>query len=98
MRYFQNIVFMSEKRDAKSWQRLLARFVSVPFNRLKNLSAAVNATRSATRILLRGRRPEPKVKFFFAQNLSSLSPVPNKLMLLKRIKEGVWRAEPLAAG
>ena len=35
-----------------------------PYNRLKNLSAAVNAIRSATRVLLRERGLEPKVNVF----------------------------------
>ena len=42
MRYFKNFVFMFEKSDVRN-------------NRAKNLFAAVNATRSATRILLRGK-------------------------------------------
>ena len=50
---------MFEKRDVKVRQRLLARFVCGLFNRLKNLSAAVNATR----ILLRMDELEPKVFF-----------------------------------
>ena len=51
---------MSEKRDAKGRQRFLARFVCRPKNRLKNLSAAVNATRSASRILQTERELEQK--------------------------------------
>ena len=47
MRYFNNFVFMSEKQDVYVfWQRFLARFVSGPYNCLKNLSAAVNAASS----------------------------------------------------
>ena len=42
---------MFEKRDVKDRLRFLARFVPGPYSRLKNLSAAVNATRSATSIL-----------------------------------------------
>ena len=58
--------------------------LSTAYNRLKNLSAAVSATRSAIRILLRGRGLEPKVKSF-APKLSKLGPVSNKLMQLMRI-------------
>ena len=43
---------------------LLVRFVCNPYNRLKNLSAAVNATRNSTRILIRGRGLQPKLNFF----------------------------------
>ena len=43
----------------------------------------MNATRSATRILLRRRGLEPKLKFF-AQKLSNLGSVSNKLMQLMR--------------
>ena len=75
---------MSGKRDAYGRQRFLARFQCRPKTRLKNLSVAVNATRSATRILLRERELEPKVKFF-ALRLSNLGPVLNKLMQLHRI-------------
>ena len=89
MLYLKSFVFMSEKRDVQGRQRFLARFVSGPYNRLKNLSAAVNATRSATRILLRGRGLEPKPNFV-AQKWSSLGPMLNKLMLLKRVTEGAW--------
>ena len=52
MRYSNNFVFMSEKRDVLGRQPFLNRFVSGPYNRLKNLTAAVNATNSATRILI----------------------------------------------
>ena len=72
MRYFNNFELMSEKRDVQGRQRFVARFVSGPHNRLKTLSAAVKATRSAIRILLRGSRVlEPNVNFS-AQNLSNL--------------------------
>ena len=64
MRYFNNFVFMSEKTNALGRQRFLARFACGPKNRLKNLSAAVNAARSATRILRSGREIEPKVNSF----------------------------------
>ena len=53
------------------------------------MSAAVSATRSTNRIILRGRGLEPKV-VFFAQKLCNLGPVLNKLMELKRITEGAW--------
>ena len=56
--------------------------------------AGVNATRSATRILLREKGREPK-EMFFAQKLSNLGPVLNKPLLFKRVTEG---AEPPAAG
>ena len=58
------------------------------------MSAGVNATRSATRVLLGERGLEPK-GMFFAQNLSNLDPVLNKPLLLKRVTEG---AEPPVAG
>ena len=48
----------------KAPQRILARFVCGRYNRLKNLSAEVNATTSATRVLLRERGLEPKVNVF----------------------------------
>ena len=56
--------------------------------------AGVNATRSATRVLLRERGLEPKVTVFCTK-LSNLDPVLNKPLLLKRVTEG---AEPPAAG
>ena len=43
---------------------LLTRFACGSYNRLKNLSAGVNATRCATRVLLRERGLEPKVNVF----------------------------------
>ena len=58
MRYFKKLVFMSEKDPVA----LLARFVWS----LENLSAAVNATRSATRTLLRGEGLNQK--FFLHKN------------------------------
>ena len=58
---------------------------SAALNCLKTLSAAVNATKRASKILLRG---EPKVNFF-AQNLFNLGREPNKLMQLKRVTNGV---------
>ena len=65
-----------------------AKFYSLgtAYSRLKNSSAAVNTTRSATRILLRGWGLEPRVKSF-AQKLSNLAPVSNKLMQLMRITQ-----------
>ena len=52
------------------------------------MSAGVNATRSATRVLLRERGLEPKVNVF-AQKLSNLGPVLNKQPLqLKRVTKG----------
>ena len=68
MRYFKNFAFMFEKRDIKARQRSLARCVIGAYNRLKNLSAAVNATRSATRILVKERGLESKVNFFLHRN------------------------------
>ena len=47
----------------------------------------MNATRGATRILLRGKGLEPKLNFF-VQKLCNLGPMLNKLMQLKRITEG----------
>ena len=86
---------MSEEKRRIRPRRFVARFVFAPYNRLKNLFAAVNATKSATRILLRGRGFEPKLNFL-AQKLSNLSPMLNKLMQFKRITEGAWGAEPAA--
>ena len=67
MHYFKNFAFMFEKRDVQVRQRLLARFVYGPHNHLKNMSAAVNASRSATRIMLKWRELEPKKKFFLTK-------------------------------
>ena len=67
--------------------RYLKNFVCGPYIRLKNPSVALNATRSATRILLRGRGLEPKANIF-PQKLFNLGPVLNKLMPLKRITGG----------
>ena len=77
MSYFKHFVFM------------FACFALSSQNRLKNLSAAENATRSATRILLKQRGLEPKVKFY-GQKLSELGHLLNKPMQLKRITEGAW--------
>ena len=55
MHYFNNFVFIYEKRDVLGRQRFLARFTAGPYNRLKNLSAALNANESANRILLAKR-------------------------------------------
>ena len=99
MRYFNNFAFMSEKkRYNKGLQRFSGRFLSSPYNRLQNLSAAVNASRSTTRILLRGKRLEPKVKFFLHKKLPNLGPTLNELMQLKRITEAAWGTEPPIAG
>ena len=83
MRYFKKFVFMFEKRDVKARQRLLALFVCGTYNRLKNLFAAVNATRRAIRILIRERGARIKKKLF-EQKLSNLGLVLNKLIQLKR--------------
>ena len=56
-----------------------------PINCLKNLSTAMNATRHATRILLRGMNQK---KFFLLKKLSDLGPVLNKLMLFKCVTCG----------
>ena len=64
MRYFNNFVFISEKQDVLCRYRFLNGFVSGLNNRLKNLSSTVNATRSATRILLGVRGLESEVNFF----------------------------------
>ena len=54
MRNFNNYVFMSKKRGTnKAGSRFLACFVCGP-QPPEKLSTAVNATRHATRILLRG--------------------------------------------
>ena len=53
MRYFDDVLFMSEKRDVQGRQRFLARFVSGLCDRLKNLSAAVNATKAQSRFAKR---------------------------------------------
>ena len=75
----------------------LARFASGPYNHLKNLCAAVNAIESATRILLSGRRLEPKVKFF-AQKLSNLGPCEQTDATQAYHREGLGGAKPPAAG
>ena len=50
------------------------------------MSTGMNATRSATKVLLRERRLEPKVNIF--AQLSDLGPVLNKPLLFKRVTEG----------
>ena len=55
-------------------------------NRLKNLSAQVNATRSATRIRLRDK--DLNQKKIFLTKLSDLGPELNKPMQLKCITGG----------
>ena len=55
---------MFEKRELKARQRLSARFVYGAYDRFKNLSAAVNATKSGTWILVRERGLRSKVNFF----------------------------------
>ena len=64
------------------------------FNRLKNMSAGVNGTRSATRVLVRERGLEPKVNVFLLQKVSNLGPVLIKPLQLKCVTEG---PEPPAA-
>ena len=64
------------------------------YNRLKNLSKAVNATRNATRILLKGAGLNQNQNYF-AQKLSNLGPVLNKLMQLERITKGAWEGQSL---
>ena len=83
---------MSEK---KGLGRLLflARFLSGLHNRLKNLSEAVNATRSAIRIFLRRGVLKRTVKLFCTK-IACLGLVLSKLMQLKPITEGAWGASP----
>ena len=65
------------------------------YNRLKNvMSAGVNATRSATRVLLRERRLEPKVNVFCTKIVRFRSRA-EQTVATKRVTEGV---EPPAAG
>ena len=54
------------------------------------MSTGVNATRSATRVLLskRERGGLNQRQMFFAQKLSNLGPMLNKPLLLKRVTEG----------
>ena len=52
-------------------------------NRLKTLSAAVNVAKRATRIL----QKRGKTKIIFAQKLSNLGLVLNKLMKLERVTD-----------
>ena len=63
-------------------------------NRLKTLSAAVNANKSATRILL--KRGETKI--IFSQKLSNFGLVLNKLMQLERVTDWGLGAEPSTTG
>ena len=63
----------------------LSSFHLRPIIKLKNLSAAVNANRRTTMILL--RRCEPKV-VFFAPKLPDLSSVLNELVQLKCVADG----------
>ena len=63
-------------------------------NRLKTLSAAVNAAQRATRILL--KRGETKI--IFAQKLFNLGLVLNKLMQLERVTDRSLGAEPPTTG
>ena len=57
MRNFKNSVFMSRK-NIRLAAFLIYLFSSAAHNRLKNLSTAVNATKHATRILIRPRAKE----------------------------------------
>ena len=63
-------------------------------NRLKTLSAAVNAAKRATRILLK----RGQTKIIFAQKLSNLDLVLNKLMQIERITNRGLGAEPPTTG
>ena len=63
-------------------------------NRLKTLSAAVNAAQRATRILL--KRGETKI--IFAQKLSNLGLVLNKLMQLERVTDRSLGVDPPNTG
>ena len=63
-------------------------------NRLKTLSAAVNAAQLATTILL--KRGETKI--IFAQKLSNLGLLLNKLMQLERVTDRGLGAEPQPLG
>ena len=54
MRNFNNFVFMSKKRETYNEGSVFQLVSSAAHNRLKNLSTAVNATRHATKILLKG--------------------------------------------
>ena len=97
MRSFKNSVLMSKKETypadsvfqfvsfgPSNW-KILAGLKNLSLARLKNLSAAVNATKNVTKILLWGVNQE--LFFFFAQKLSDLGPVLNKLMQLKRVTD-----------
>ena len=63
-------------------------------NRLKTLSTAVNADKRVTRILLN----ESETKIIFAQKLSNLGLVLNKLMQLERVTDRGLGAEPPTNG
>ena len=52
----------------KGRKHFLVCFICGPYNRLKNLSAAVNATRNTTTILLREKRLEQKFFCFLREN------------------------------
>ena len=45
-------------------------------------------------ILLKGKKLERKVNFFFERKLLNLSPLLNKPMQIKCITEGAWRQSP----
>ena len=80
--------YSCQKRRRIGRQRFLAAFVSGPYIRLKNLSAAVNATKKRNQNFAKRERSWTKSKIFFAQKLSNLGPMLNKLMQLKRITKG----------
>ena len=65
MRYFNNFVFVSLKKCIYATGSVSSLASYPAYNRLQNLTAAVNATTSATRISLRGRELEPKANLFF---------------------------------
>ena len=87
MCYFNSFTFFSEKKRLIRPAPFLSSFRIQPIYHYKNLSVAVIATRSATRILLR-ERGFNRNYIFFAEKLSNLGPVLNKLMQLKLISEG----------
>ena len=60
---------------------------SAAHSRLKNLSTAVNATRRATKILLRRVNQLIKVNFF-GRKPPDVAPVLNKQLQLKRVTDG----------
>ena len=63
-------------------------------NRSKTLSATVNAAQRKTRILLK----RGETKLIFAQNLSNLGLLLNKLMQLERVTDRGLGAEPQPLG